>query len=250
MTRASRVQRGVVVAAAVLVAACNSATPSTSGSESASAAASPSVAASAGIAACPETGRAPGTYHVSAEQTLTVPATITITEGWNGCGLLTKDWGPVGGPSLIGFWNVENVYTNPCHWDGALMDPPVGQTAAEFGVALVDQELTEATAPSPATLGGQPATYVRLSVPEDVDVSSCDRVEIAEFRFFKGPGEERTGSSVWWLGAGDAAGLIGEVWATDLDGVRVVVNAAYFSDAAQAEVDEIHAIIESIAFDQ
>ena len=29
--------------------------------------------------------------------------------------------------------------------------------------------------------------------------------------------------------------------------MRVVVNAAYFTDATQAEVDEIHGIIESIA---
>jgi hypothetical protein len=99
-------------------------------------------------------------------------------------------------------------------------------------------------------LGGFPANYVRLSVPEGLDVSDCDRVTIAEFRFFKGPGEELTGSSVWWLGAADAPGLIGEVWATDLDEVRVVVEAAYYSDATQAEVDEIHGIIESIAFDE
>lgn len=235
--RCAPVLAAVVLMAAVLVAACNSESPSTSAS----------VAASAGIAGCPENARPPGTYRLSSGQTLTVPATITIADAWDGCGLLAKDWGSVGGPSLIGFWNVENVYTNPCQWDGALMDPPVGQTAAEFATALVDQELTDSTEPSSATLGGHPATYVRLSVPEDLDVSNCDSVQIAEFRFFKGPGEERTGSSVWWLGAADAPGLIGEIWATEFNGMRVVVNAAYFTDATQAEVDEIHGIIESIA---
>jgi hypothetical protein len=250
VTRGAHVQRTALLAAALLVAACNAHAPSTSEDESSSVAANASVAASAGVAACPETGPAPGTYHLSADQTLTVPATITIADGWDGCGLLTKDWGAAGGPSLIGFWNVENVYTNPCHWDGALMDPATGPTAEEFAAALVDQELTEASAPSKATIGGHRATFVRVSVPQNVDVSDCDRVEIAEFRFFKGPGEERTGSSVWWLGAADAPGLIGEVWATDVNGIRVVVNAAYYSDATQAEADEIHGIIESIVFDE
>lgn len=248
-----------VLAAAVLVAGCNSGVPSTSAFASASvaasttAAASASVAASPGVAACPEKGPfAAGTYRLSAAQTLTAPAafttTITIASGWAGCGLLSKDWGEGGGPSLIGFWNVENVYANPCHWNGGQMDPAVGPTAADLVTAMVDQELTVADAPTAATLGGHPASYVRLSVPEDLDVSACDRVEIAEFRFFRGPGEEFTGSSVWWLGAADAPGLIGEVWATDIEGTRVVVQAAYFSDATQAEVDEIHGIVRSITF--
>jgi hypothetical protein len=191
-----------------------------------------------------------GKYSITAHQTMTVPATLTIADGWTGCGLLFKEWGEVGGPSIIGFWKVENVYRNPCHWLGALMDPAVGPAAADLTAALVEQELTDATEPSAATLGGHPASYVRLSVPEDVDVSDCDGPSGPQFRFFKGAGEELTGSAVWWLGALEAPGLIGEVWAVDLGAERVVVNAAYFSDATQAELDEIHGIVESITIDE
>jgi len=233
-------------ALAILVAGCTT-QPAASTDVSPSAIAS--AVGSAGVTACPADGRmSAGRYSLTAEQTLTIPAEITVTDGWNGCGLIIKEFGAPGGPALIGFWVVENVYRNPCYWNGGLMDPSAGPSPDDLVTALVDQELTDADAPSTGTLGGHPASYVRLTVPDAADVSSCDKVGSGEpeFRFWKGPGEELTGSAVWWLGAADAHGLIGEVWAADVGGNRVVVQAAHFSDADQAEVDEIHAIVESI----
>jgi hypothetical protein len=156
---------------------------------------------------------------------------------------MVKEFGDPAGPALIGFWSVDNVYADPCHWNGALMEPAIGQTSEDLAQAMVDQALTEASAPTTATIGGLEATYVRLTVDPDVAFTDCDAVDEAEFRLWKGPGD-----SVWWLGAKDAPGLIGEVWAAEIDGVRVVVQAAYFADATRAEVDEIHAVIDSIAF--
>ena len=206
----------------------------------------PAAAESLETATCAGRGTAAGTYLFTADDTMTVPATITIPDGWDGCGLIAKEFGPPAGPAIIGFWEVENAYANPCHWNGGQMVPPVDSTAADLAIAMVSQEITEAEPPSEAALGGIDASYVRLTVPDDASVSDCDAVEIPEFRFWKGPGEELTGSAVWWIGAADARGLIGEVWAADVEGTRVVVQAAYFSDATQDEVDEIHAIIESI----
>ena len=226
----------------ILIAGCTG-QPAPSGSVA-------SVAGSPGVVACNEgTRTTAGTYRLSAADTFSVPATVTIADGWHGCGLLAKEFGEPGGPAIIGFWSVENVYANPCHWEGALTDPPVGPTADELVNALVEQEVTETSTPSATTLGGDPATYVSLRVPEEADVADCDRVEIAEFRFWKEPGEERVGSAVWWIGAADAPGLIGEVWALDLDDTRAVVQAAYYADALAAEVDEIHQIVESIIFE-
>lgn len=100
---------------------------------------------------------ASGTYHLNASDTQTVPAIITITEGWNGCGLLLKEFGDAG-PAIIGFWSVANVYADPCHWDGGLMDPPAGPTADDLAAAMVDQAITQASAPTDDTLGGNAAT--------------------------------------------------------------------------------------------
>jgi hypothetical protein len=233
----------VALAALLSVSACalepssrTSASPSAIGVES------------PGVTACTQTSRSPGTYVADATDTMTVPVTITFTEaGWNGCGLWVKEFGSAG-TALIAFWAVDNVYANPCQWKGALMDPPAGPRATDLVNAMVDQELTDASAPSASSLGGYPAGHVLIEVPTDLDVSACDTaVEDPEFRFWKGPGEELTGSAVWWVGAEDAPGLIGEVWSMDLDTTRLAFQAAYFSDAAPAEVEEIHAIVDSIA---
>jgi len=192
-----------------------------------------------------------GTYILTADATQTVPAIVTVPDGWSGCdkGLLAKEFGPPAGPALIGFWSVDNVYADPCHWlDGGLTDPAVGPTVADLAAGLGAQTLTDATAPDDDTLGGLPAAHVQLAVPVDLDTTACDVDPVeqngTEFRFWNGPGD-----SVWWIGAMDAPGLIGDVWATDLDGTRIVVQAAYFSDADQAQVDEVLAIVRSIAFE-
>ena len=191
-----------------------------------------------------------GTFRMTAEQTQTVPAMVTVPDGWSGChqGLLTKEFGPPAGPALIGFWSVDNVYADPCQWDGALMDPSVGPTPADLANAVVAQELTDATVPDDDTLGGLPATHVQLSVPVDLDTSDCLEDQATrlgpEFRFWNGPGD-----SVWWIGATDAPGLIADVWAANLGDTRVVVQAAYFSDGAPAEVEEVMRIVRSITFE-
>lgn len=81
-------------------------------------------------------------------------------------------------------------------------------------------------------------------MPEDAALADCDAVNEPEFRFWNGSGD-----SVWWLGAKDAAGLVGEVRAFDHAGTRVVVQAAYFSNAGEAQLDEIHRMIQSITFE-
>lgn len=232
------------VALGVVVAACQT------GSST-----EPSTAPPASAHASVQTGcsvthpNQPGTYNLTAQDTFTIPATVTLAEGgWKGCGLLTKEYGSPAGLALIGFWHVENVYSDPCHWMGTLFDPPVGPSPEDLTAALVDQELTEASTPTAAALDGNPASFVTVLVPVDLDTSNCDAVVNGEFRFWKDIGEELTGSAVWWVGAADAPGLIGEVWAADIQDARVVVNAAYYADADQAERDEIHAIIQSITF--
>lgn len=239
MTRTTSVRAGVAFAAAILVAGCAAASSPQTTPPSVMPA---SVVPAPSAAACPAHGDlGAGTYALSAKDTQAVPAVITVTEGWAGCGLMTKEFGEPGGLALIAFWSVENVYGDPCHWRSTLMHPAVGPGVDDLAAALVDQDVTEASTPTDDTLGGFAGKYLRLSVPLDADVTACDRVEIAEFRFLNGPGD-----SVWWLGAADAPGLVGEVWILDVDAARVVIQAAYFADATQPEVDEIHGIVRSI----
>ena len=200
---------------------------------------------SAALAAChPEQQLDASTYLVPpALSEIGVPVAMTMTSGWKGCGMSFKELGEPAGLMMVAFWNVENVYADPCSWKGGLFDPPVGPTVDDLVKALVDQARTEASTATDVTLDGYRGKHIRLEVPTDLDNADCDKDQIAEFRFWNGPGE-----SVWWLAAADAPGLIGEAWILDVDGTRVVIQGAYFSDAPPANQAEIAQIVQSIDF--
>ena len=184
-----------------------------------------------------------GTYRWSATDTQTIPLTITMTEGWDGCGLSFKELGDPGGLMMIGAWDVVNVYSNPCGWKSSLMDPPVGGSVDDLATAIDQQELTDAQPSEDVAIDGYAGEHVRLEVPVGLDTAACDADQIREFRFWDGPP-----GSDWWLGAADAPGLIGEAWIMDVDSRRVVIQAASFQDAGEARRDEIRGIVESIDF--
>ena len=240
------------VLGALLVTACSgtggAATEEASTAPSASAEAlvtiEPAPTATPRVPSCPQgLPYNPGTYLWTALDTQTIPLAITMTEGWKGCGLAFKELGDPGGVMMIGAWDVVNVYSNPCRWRSSLMDPPVGPSIDDLAAALDAQELTEAEPAVDATIDGYTGSHIRLEVPVDLDTGDCDAEQMPEFRFWDGPG-----GSDWYLGAADAPGLVGEAWIMDVDGRRVVIQAASFLDAGEARRDEIHAIVESIDF--
>ena len=239
--------------AAVLVAGCSSAgggpsepasaTPGPTPTATVATTVEPGPSATPAPPPCPQANRIADTYEIGSNDTQTIAVTITLNEGWDGCGLWFKELGEPGGVMMIGFWDAVDVYANPCRWRDSLIQPSVGPSVDDLAEAMVAQDLTEADPPTDVTLDGYAGRYVRLAVPVDLDTGGCDRVQIPEFRFLNGPGD-----SVWWLGAADAPGLIGELWIIDVDGRRVVVQAASFVDAGEARRDEIHGIVETIDF--
>jgi len=171
------------------------------------------------------------------------PLALTLTDGWNGCGLLYKELGDPGGVMLIGTWDVTNVYADPCHWKTSLPTRAVGPSVDDLVAGLEAQAITESTKPDDVILDGYAGKHLRLSVPLTFDGATCDADQIKEFRFFNGPGE-----AVWWLGAADAAGLIGDVWVVQVGAQRAVIQAASFTDAGEANRAELRQIVESIDF--
>lgn len=174
---------------------------------------------------------------------LPFPLAITFTAGWTGCGLHYKELGDPGGVMMIGTWIVENVYKDPCRWRISLPTSAVGPSVEDLVRELDGQEGTEAAEASDISIDGYDGQFIRLEVPVGLDTSDCDQDQIAEFRFWNGPGD-----AVWWLGAADAPGLIGEVWAVDVEGTRVVIQSASFSDAGEDRRVEMREIVGSIDF--
>jgi hypothetical protein len=210
------------LALSALLAACASpAGHATAPPPRSSASSTESAAATSTPPAAPDVARScpngihipPGTYAVEPLRSqILVPLTITFeTQGWKGCGLSYKELPDPQGPMMVGFWDVQDVYRDSCHWRTTPTDSPTGRSVTDLIGAVAAQSPGEAGSPVDVTIDGFSGQYLRFEVPADVDVTDCSTVEVAEFRFWTGPGD-----SVWWLGASDAAGLIGEVWAIDV----------------------------------
>jgi hypothetical protein len=119
--------------------------------------------------------------------------TVTVPDGWekyyetiwkdlDGRGDYTKLGGP--GEVAFGWFVVDNVFRDPCHWKDSLADPPVGPTVDDLAAALGALPGREATGPVDVTLGGLPAKRLELSaVPALAD---CDD---GVYRPILGPGE-------------------------------------------------------------
>ena len=54
--------------------------------------------------------------------------------------------GPPGGRGL-GFWLVDEVFVDSCHWNRGFFDPPVGPTVDDLAAALTEQLGTGASRP-------------------------------------------------------------------------------------------------------
>ena len=207
--------------------------------------AGPSVRPSPTPGPCPAGAIPAGTYLIPpAQSEIAIPLTMTLTDGFDACGLSIKGSGNRKGLIMVAFWTVRNVYADPCKWKSGRFDPAIGPTVDDLVRAMTDQRLTEASPATDITLDGFAGKHLRLQVPSTLDTSGCDLDGgNAAFRFWDAPA-----GSQWYLNAVDAPGLIGEAWILDVYGTRVTVQGAYFSEAPPAIQAELHRIVESIDF--
>ena len=114
---------------------------------------------------------------------------FTLPDGWAiSGGLVSKH---LGQPDEMAFsaWAVDQVYADPCHWrtsalspidlanhshdaKGAIIVAPEdGGLANQSLRGALPRRLTE------VTLGGESALRIELTVPADLDISTCDKGE-------------------------------------------------------------------------
>lgn len=177
-----------------------------------------------------------GTYVVSAIDpgfdashriTISVPEGYQAFEGWG----IMKD----GGRQWVSASVVGNVYADPCHWDGTLLDPPVGMNFEALVAAIADQQGRHASTPTDVTLAGFAGKRMELTVPATINMADCDN---GQFRY--------------WLDTGGGeryAPFPGEhdrLWILDVDGVPLVIEAAWpFGESARAQAELIQ-MVESV----
>jgi hypothetical protein len=125
------------------------------------------------------------------------------------------------------------VYSDPCEWAGTLLDPPIDPSVDGLVVGLASQKDRHATAPTDVSLSGFTGKYMELTTPAGIDVADCDG------------GEFRT-----WIDADGQRSLEANqrdlLWIVDVDGTRIVIDAALGPDTTpQDRADRTH-MVESI----
>jgi hypothetical protein len=128
-------------------------------------------------------------------------------------------------------WEVDSVYAHPCDASAE----PIGPSVADLSEALAAQQLRASTDPVPVTVGGYDGLYVELTVPMDVDASAC-------------PG----GVFGLWPGRAqryqEILGQVDMVWIVDVDGQRLVFDAAHDANANPGKVAELEEMVATAAF--
>jgi len=168
--------------------------------------------------------------------TVTVPESWAGLEGWilTGHGGISERTGV-----SIQFWGAPDfTYTDACHWSTTQF--AVEPTVDFMTSALAAQQPRDASPPAEITHGGRRAVEVQLSVPDDIEFSTCD---------------EHDGTSYfqsWHYGSGQEAryhqgpGQRDLVRLVDVDGELVIIDATFWPEVPEATHAEMMAVLDSI----
>jgi hypothetical protein len=127
---------------------------------------------------------------------------------------------------FLGLWTVGLVDRDACpSGTSQLFDP--GPSVEDLADALVAQKSTRAPKPKPVTLAGYQGLYVELVSPHDI--SRC----------------EQTGE-IWDDRGIYNVGQVDLVWILDVDGQRLVVNAAYTPKSSASDIDKLTSMVKSL----
>jgi hypothetical protein len=162
-----------------------------------------------------------------------VPAGWTTEE----YGEVYKDRGEPGGVKFI-TWVLTHIFSDVCRWgdSGRLVD--VGTTVDDLVTALSEQENRDASAPTSVTVGGFPAKRLELTVPSDLDTSTCTN---GVLRYWPAPGPD--------MSDGDCCATAGStdwVYVVDVAGNRLVVVARHESASSAESLAELQGVVDSI----
>jgi hypothetical protein len=134
----------------------------------------------------------------------------------------------------ISTWTVRNVYAEPCDWVGTLLDPPIDSSVDGLVAGLASQRGRHASAATDVMLDGFTGKFIELSVPARINLADCHD---GEFRTWVDP----TGGA-----RNLEPGQHDLLWIVDVDGRRLVIDAALGPETTpQDRADRIQ-MVESI----
>lgn len=173
----------------------------------------------------------PGRYALSVIDDDSAPAlpVLSVPEGYTNI-----EDGVVQADDLeryVWVWAVDSVHAHPCDATAT----PVGPTVADLAEAIAAQPLRTGTEPVPVTIGGHEGLYVEVAVPLEVDPGACPAGI-----FHLWPGRHQRVEEI--------LGQVDMIWIVDVDGRRLVFDAAYETSASPDEVAELEEMVTTAAF--
>ena len=178
----------------------------------------------------------PGTYVMSAvdpDFDAAYRITITIPSGYTGY----EGWAVLGPNTGLNFGVVYNVFADPCHWSGTLLDPRLGPRVADLVTALENQPGRHATTPTDVTLDGYDGKQLEITAP--ADFSGCDLGRFQSWTFASGESDTRYHQP-------SEHDLL---WILNVDGHRLVLDVDYTPGASAQDRAELLQIAESARID-
>ena len=161
--------------------------------------------------------------------------TVDIPEGWVAQNGGQTVWKHPDAPGEVGImpFVVKDVFADACGPDDLLT---VGPTANDLVTALKRQHGPKTSGPTAVTLGGYPATSLRLTIPDGLDPTTCD---------------PPIGLQIWHSAPADSYmvvidGATVTVRTADVNGARLVLSTEAASASTPDDIAEMDAIIASV----
>lgn len=187
-----------------------------------------------------DTGSALEAGRYSVEPGIAATVSVEVPAGWSAVDAWAFS-GPIGheAPAGMGirFYTVDNLVSNPSSLGDGPLDPPVGPTVDDLMQAIVAQSAWTSSSPRETIIGGYPAQHVQITVPDDATLDTRGREGDAFYLFLDGAGGQIFG----W-----AIGQSFDVYAVDVNGERLVLDALHFPGTSEADLEALQAVVDSI----
>jgi hypothetical protein len=177
-----------------------------------------------------------GRYELRALQGVVVSLEAEGWEAWRYGVTAPVGVEPPAGAGL-GIWIVDEVYADPCNWDRGPVKPAVGAEVDDLAAALAERPNVRASRSQDVTFEGQEGLHLKLQAPPNIRFKECSNSMYRSWtalpsgaRYHQGPGQ------------------IDELWILDVNGTRVVIEAAYFPGTTPEDRRGLMRVVESIRF--
>jgi len=130
----------------------------------------------------------------------------------------------------VAFWDVDNVYVDPCEAAARELDPPLGPSVDDLVSYLSSQPAFEATTPVDIMVGAFPGKAIELTKNLDSQ-GNCPDAHLFS-----------AGDDGWGLEPGETI----QMRVFEVDGVRIVVTIHEWAETDAAVHAELYQIVDSI----